>query len=112
MDAARSSYLVWWIWAVILITSLIAVVGFARAGSTLFWKVEGGHAQSQQGSAADTIADRPSDRLAFTATFCVIGALLLLTILADPVAGFLTETVVQLYAPNDYVDAVLQQGQG
>ncbi len=38
MDAVRSHPLVWTIWAVILITSLVAVVGFARAGSALFWK--------------------------------------------------------------------------
>jgi multicomponent K+:H+ antiporter subunit D len=107
MDAARGSALVWWIWAVILVTSLIAVVGFARAGSTLFWKLEQGHIGGSSGPAAA----RRSEGIAFTATFGIIGGLILLTVLADPVADFLTETASQLYAPAGYVGAVLGSGQ-
>ena len=32
---------VWpWLWAVLLVGSLLAVIGFARAGSVVFWKCE------------------------------------------------------------------------
>jgi len=108
MDAARSSDLVWWIWAIILVTSLIAVVGFARAGSMVFWKVEDGYV----GDDSSAAAIRSSQGLAFTATFGIVGALVLLTVLADPVAGFLTDTAGQLFAPADYIGAVMQPEEG
>ena len=38
LDAAYGTDLVVWIWAIVLSSSLISIVGFARAGSTLFWK--------------------------------------------------------------------------
>lgn len=38
LDAARASERNVAIWAVILSTSLLGIIGFARAGSTLFWK--------------------------------------------------------------------------
>lgn len=38
LNAALDSEWRVWIWAVILITSLFGMLGFARAGSTLFWK--------------------------------------------------------------------------
>jgi multicomponent K+:H+ antiporter subunit D len=110
MDAARGSELVWWIWAVILTTSLVAVVGFARAGSMLFWKPAESRMQLQPGSTAAARAH--SDGLAFAATFGIIGALLLLTVLAGPVSGFLRDTAAQLYAPAEYIGAVLRQPQG
>jgi multicomponent K+:H+ antiporter subunit D len=108
MDAARSSDLVWWIWAAILITSLIAVVGFARAGSTLFWKFEDGHGQGR----ATAAAGRHREGLAITATLGIIGGLVLLSVLAEPVNAFLRDTAGQLYAPADYIGAVLRREQG
>jgi multicomponent K+:H+ antiporter subunit D len=105
MDAARSSNLVWWIWAAILITSLIAVVGFARAGSMLFWKVE----PKSPGRPPMRKAP-PGGGLAFAATFGILAAIVLLTVLADPVARYLAATADQLYAPAGYIGAVMKQG--
>lgn len=101
MDAARSSAQIWWIWAVILTTSLIAIVGLARAGSTIFWKVEAG------GETAAAIAQQPSAGLALAATFAILGAIVLLTILAGPIAGFLSATAEQLYSPANYIGTVM-----
>jgi len=39
LDAAYASDLMVWVWAVVLISSLVSIVGFARAGSVLFWTV-------------------------------------------------------------------------
>ena len=39
--AAREHDLVWWIWAVILIGSLVTIIGLARAGTLIFWKSHG-----------------------------------------------------------------------
>ncbi|MEM1419700.1 MAG: monovalent cation/H+ antiporter subunit D [Pseudomonadota bacterium] len=108
MDAARDSDLVWWIWAAILITSLIAVVGFARAGSSVFWK-------SAQEAAVEVPAHddaRQSESLALTATFGIIGALVVVTVLAGPIADYLNATAGQLYAPAQYIGAVLRLEQG
>jgi multicomponent K+:H+ antiporter subunit D len=38
MEAAQTTDQIWLIWAVILVSSLITIVGFARAGAILFWK--------------------------------------------------------------------------
>ena len=38
LDAAYGTDLVVWIWAIVLGSSLISIVGFSRAGSILFWK--------------------------------------------------------------------------
>ncbi|MGF1622428.1 MAG: monovalent cation/H+ antiporter subunit D [Rhodomicrobiaceae bacterium] len=108
MDAARGSDLVWWIWAVILTTSLIAVVGFARAGSTLFWKFEDSHGHGQ----ATASPARHHEGLAIAATLGILGGIVLLTVLAEPVNAFLRDTAGQLYAPADYIGAVLRREQG
>ena len=108
MDAARSSEQVWWIWGVILITSLIGIIGFARAGSTVFWKLEEGGAPEGLAPAES----RLSGGLAFTATFSIIGALVVVTVLAGPIADYLNDTAGQLYAPAQYIGAVLRQEQG
>ncbi|HBU98441.1 monovalent cation/H+ antiporter subunit D, partial [Thalassospira lucentensis] len=38
LDASRDSDAMVWIWSVILVTSLMCIIGFGRAGSVLFWK--------------------------------------------------------------------------
>src|SRR3546814_4818019 len=38
LDSARESASMVVVWTVILVTSLLTIVGFARAGSTVFWK--------------------------------------------------------------------------
>lgn len=38
LDSVRHTPWAGWIWTVILTTSLLGILGFARAGSTLFWK--------------------------------------------------------------------------
>ena len=104
MDAARGSELVWWIWGVILATSLVALVGFARAGSTVFWKTA--PAPVADGLAA--VPDAPRmPALPLVSTGGVLAALVALTVLAGPVTGYLEATADQLYAPENYIRAVL-----
>lgn len=108
MDAARPAELVWWIWGVILVTSLIAVIGFARAGSTIFWKLEDGYI----GGKPKNAAARRSEAMTFAATFGIVGALVALTVFANPVSSYLNATAGQLYAPAGYIGAVLRPDQG
>ncbi|MGY9045914.1 hypothetical protein P775_02300 [Puniceibacterium antarcticum] len=115
LNASFDTPLMWVTWAVILGSSLLAVVGFSRAGSVLFWK-------SHQ--LADQIADDslPDDEQGALETrdpkghipvleLVSIGALLALlvahTVFAGPVTRYMGATTAQLFAPEPYIRAVL-----
>jgi multicomponent K+:H+ antiporter subunit D len=101
LDAVRDHDLVWLIWGAILITSLVAVVGFARAGSLVFWKVED---RTEQTPGAETTAAA----LPFVATGGLIAAVVAMTVFAGPVTAFLAATSEQLFDPQAYIAAVLE----
>ncbi|MBB3711027.1 multicomponent K+:H+ antiporter subunit D [Limimaricola variabilis] len=121
LDAALSSPLVWWVWAVVLSGSLVAVVGFSRAGSLIFWKAhqEGpdiGEADPQTepevedetvqpDSTKGPVAPRPVTPM--VAIGGLIALLVALTVLAGPVNRALTATAAQLFAPAPYIELVL-----
>ncbi len=92
MDALRENAAL--VWSVILITSFLMMVGFARAGSALFWKPAESKATSH--------APEP---LAFTAVFALIGGLVLLTVFAGPVTVWLNETATHLHERGAYIAA-------
>jgi multicomponent K+:H+ antiporter subunit D len=86
----------------VLSTSLIAIIGFARGGSTLFWKstaVEGAFESPAQPVALPMIA-----------VGLLLAGLVLLTAFAGPVTAYLDLTAGQLFAPVHYIDAVLGAG--
>jgi multicomponent K+:H+ antiporter subunit D len=84
------------IWSVILVSSFLMILGFARAGSTLFWKP----------AASETPpAEHPSEALAFTATLGLIAGLVALTVLAGPITDWLAGTAQALHQPTGYIDA-------
>ncbi|MEH6520871.1 monovalent cation/H+ antiporter subunit D [Sulfitobacter sp.] len=90
-----------WIWTVVLTASLISIVGFARAGSVLFWK-----AQSDGAPVPEMGRPAPS------ALSCVaVGGLLMLlmahTIFAGPIYNYTTATADQLFQPDAYIKTVL-----
>jgi multicomponent K+:H+ antiporter subunit D len=99
LDGVRASAHATWFWALILSTSLIAIVGFSRGGSMLFWKA---HALP----AAPAPTRRP-DALPFVAVSGLLACLALLTVFAGPVHAWLELTAAQLYAPAGYIEAVL-----
>ncbi|WP_146590280.1 monovalent cation/H+ antiporter subunit D [Puniceibacterium confluentis] len=115
LDASFATPLVWITWAVILGSSLIAVVGFSRAGSLMFWKshqlageaAEQPRPEDQQG-ARDLPA--PKARIPVLELTAVCGLLALLvahTVLAGPVTRYMEATTQQLFAPTPYIRAVL-----
>jgi multicomponent K+:H+ antiporter subunit D len=83
-------------WSVILVSSFLMILGYARAGSTLFWKPSAMEAQPD---------DTPPEGLAFTATFGLIAGLVVLTVMAGPITGWMADTAQALHAPDSYIQA-------
>jgi len=105
LDAVRAHPQAVWAWLVVLATSLVAVVGFARAGSIVFWK---SHAIA---GAAPPAAPPPSG-WALAGLGGLVAAVLTLTAAAGPLHDYATATAAQLYAPEGYIRAVLPAAGG
>jgi multicomponent K+:H+ antiporter subunit D len=99
LDATRTSPQFAVIWGTILVTSLLLTVGFARAGSVIFWKKNAGHAPGPE------LSGMRAMQVAVVAGLLVIAAGL--TIFAGPVMNEMTLTADQLFEPARYVRAVL-----
>ena len=91
------------LWSVVLLGSLFALIGFARAGSIVFWKCEADRGEHEP--------DRPSND---TAGICAVAALVagpaLLALFAGPAMSAMDATARQLFTPQRYIEAVLGSG--
>lgn len=133
LDALRVHPLVMWLWATVLITSLMMLAGFARSGSMMFWKATAVDtdaepeappapppeerrgpipAKLEPTEAIQDVGDAPAQWLAFGAVFALIAGLAALTLLAGPASRFAAETAAQLTDPDAYVAAVLFRQEG
>jgi multicomponent K+:H+ antiporter subunit D len=104
LDSARSSDSMVTIWTVILVTSLVGIVGFARAGSMIFWKSA---AIPGPEAVAETQTAPPRSAWPIVAAATVLGTMVALAIFAGPVTGYLQVTAAELYDPSGYIRAVL-----
>jgi multicomponent K+:H+ antiporter subunit D len=87
------------LWAAILVTSLLALIGFARAGSVVFWKCEAETGERHL---------RPwHDTPALCAAAVLVAGPVLLAAFAGPVTGAMDATARQLFTPALYIDAVM-----
>ncbi|MEX0284208.1 MAG: monovalent cation/H+ antiporter subunit D [Paracoccaceae bacterium] len=107
LDATRDAAMWVWIWAGILIMSLVMIVGLARAGSTLFWKPFDPSLSAPQENGEDSAA---APALPFVATGSLLAGLVALTVLAGPSMRFADATAAQLFDPQNYISAVLKEG--
>jgi multicomponent K+:H+ antiporter subunit D len=106
LDSVRAHDLMWLIWSVVLIGSLLAILGLAQAGSRVFWKTEvpeKGAVQPDDAGSSKPLA------LPVTAVFSLMAAIVALTVFAGPVTRYLDATAAQLYTPKQYIDAVYGQ---
>jgi multicomponent K+:H+ antiporter subunit D len=101
LDAGIDTPQVVWIWAVILISSLISMVGFARAGSIVFWKSRSIALPEDAEPAAAPSA------LSYAAVGGLLGLLVVHTVMAGPIYSYSEATATQLFAPQPYIDRVL-----
>jgi multicomponent K+:H+ antiporter subunit D len=99
LDALRGQ---WGLWGLVLVTSLIAIVGFGRAGSTVFWK-----AYAEEGEPAPAPRDASAPGLAFAAAGALLAGLVAMTVFAGPLSGWLKATAAQLHHPQAYISAVM-----
>ena len=105
LDALRDPGLMTWAWVAILGGSLLTIVGFARAGSALFWSstaIEPPLAATGQTPRATAAELAP--------VMIAIGILGALAVFAMPVAGYLEDTALQIFDRAGYVTAVLGAG--
>ncbi|MFY0615065.1 MAG: monovalent cation/H+ antiporter subunit D, partial [Hyphomicrobiaceae bacterium] len=101
LSAAFNAESVVWVWTIVLSSSLISILGFARAGSILFWKA--GTVQPPD--------DEPERRRPSIMSYIAVGGLVSLlaahTVFAGQVHGYTTAMAAQLFAPQPYISVVL-----
>jgi len=102
LDALRDPDIIGWTWSAILIGSLLTIVGFARAGSILFWKSTATEPQE-----TDPTPPNPATAWEVAPTIATITLLALLAVFAGPASGYLEATSAQLFDRDGYVSAVL-----
>ena len=106
LDAAKPSMSMVLIWTTILVTSLLMVVGFARAGSVLFWKSSTLKIEAASES-SPYIAPIRVSILPIVSAAAPIVVLVLLTVFAGPATTYMQATADQLFDTAAYVNAVL-----
>ncbi len=94
-----------WLWPLILINSLFALIAFARAGSHLFWQ----SGTVAAGSAA--LAPAPK-RIEWLAVVLLLASGIGLSVAAQPVLRYTGAAAEQVLSPSGYRDALLQARAG
>ncbi|MBA3895082.1 MAG: monovalent cation/H+ antiporter subunit D [Gemmatimonadales bacterium] len=88
-----------WVWGVTLLAGLVGVMASARMGGRLFWL--------PAPAGAAVVAVRRVRRSALAPVLGLFGAVVLLTVFGDAVTRYTRATADQLFAPQEYVRAVL-----
>jgi len=101
LEAVREAPSAVWAWGMILATSLAVIIGFSRAGSTLFWKAE------VRAEEAPPVQDARLPAPAVLAAASMIAAAGLLTVGAGPATDVFAATAGQIMDVRGYVGAVL-----
>ena len=102
LDAVADLPLWGWAWTVILLTTLIGVIGFARAGSTVFWK----DTPLDEGDGAMAVPSR-ADMIAPAALLVLLAAL---SAAAGPATAYADAAAAQLLDSAATARAVLDNG--
>ena len=105
LDGVRQSPFAPLIWATILITSLLVIVAFTRAGSTIFWKSRNVAATNETAM----LADIRQPVLPVVVVAVLLAGTAAITAFGGPVFRYLEATTDQLYRPQVYIATVLGQ---
>lgn len=90
-----------WVIGVVLVTSLLGIMGLARAGSRLFFNTD----PAASAGALMHVGD-------LTAPLTLVAAGILMVVFAGPLYEFSEAAAAQLMQPSGYIDAVLQTYRG
>lgn len=101
LDAAFDTDRMVWVWTIVLGSSLIALVGFSRAGSILFWKAHGTPALDKGAPAT------PPTPLSYVSVGGLVVLLAAHTLFAGQVHAYTTTMAAQLFAPGPYMSTVI-----
>jgi multicomponent K+:H+ antiporter subunit D len=97
-----------WIWTIILVTSLLAITAFSRAGSLVFWKSRTVAVEDPEDPEAEPpFRPAPARPVPLTVVALFLLGTVLLTVLAAPIGRYVDATAAQLHDPVDYIHAVL-----
>ncbi|SDN46484.1 multicomponent K+:H+ antiporter subunit D [Lutimaribacter pacificus] len=111
LDAMRDTPEMAIAFVAILLGSLLMLVGFARAGSILFWKSTAIGPAPTDATADEVAAESPEPArfLEVAPTAAALALLAGLAVFAGPVSGYLGAASWQLFDSSGYVAAVLGQ---
>jgi len=109
LDALRAPGEMVWAWTAVLAGSLLTIVGFARAGSALFWKSEALHAPVAAATGRSPVA---AGALEIAPAMAALAILAALAAFAGPVSAYLEAASMQLFDRAGYVNAVLAVREG
>ena len=101
LDASFNTKLGTWIWVIVLGSSLVSIVGFARAGSVLFWKAHGVLPDDTEPKV------KPPAIMSYVAVGILIALLAAHTVSAGVVHGYTKTMATQLFAPTSYISTVI-----
>jgi len=104
LQASVGAELVVWVWAIVLTASLVTVVGFARAGSVVFWKAHGTDPKPDGGEIEVITTPSP---LSYVAIGGLIALLIAHTVFAGQVHRYTTAIATELFAHEAYTSTVL-----
>lgn len=97
LAAAPSAATGWWLWAITLSGSVIALLAVTRAGIVIFWHTSG-----------DPVLAAPRSGGRMLPVIGLCAALLALAVFAGPVSSYTTAAAEQLLQPGGYVSSVLE----
>ncbi len=107
LDAVRAPDMIVVSWSAVLAGSLVTIVGFARAGSILFWKSTTLTAEPQADEAEPAEAPGVAGPTQIAPVAATLGLLAALAVFAGPAAAYFEQASMQLHDASGYVDAVL-----
>jgi multicomponent K+:H+ antiporter subunit D len=91
----------WWVWSFVLIASLMALIAFSRAGTSLFWHLSG--------NKPGTIKAAPKQIIAIS---LLLFTTVLLTIFAGEVTSYTELAAADLFNSNHLIQQLISDGEG
>ena len=110
LEAVPAGPRTFWVWLLVLGTSFMMLVGLARAGTRLFWRVapwpDAGQHRLEAFTPEHEMVPAPSRPLETAAIVLLLAYGVALVVAAAPVLDYTRATALQLLSPGNYVEHV------